>query len=450
MNYVELAMKKAKESNCQGDNNFFQALEEVLISIEPLIKATPKYIEENIIERIIIPNRMLHFKVEWIDDNNNINVNNGYRIQFNNALGVYKGGTRFHPSVTPDILKFLAFEQIFKNALTGLHIGGGKGGADFDPKGKSDREVMRFCQAFMTALYRNIGSDIDVLGGDIGVGAREVGYLVGQYKKLTNSNESIITSKPLSLGGSLGRTPATGYGLIYFSQKVLEDKAQTLKGKICVVSGSGNVAIHAIEKLYDIGAIPVTCSDSRGTIYDSNGIDLDLLKKIKLQDRASLINYTKDKKSAKYVSKDEYKEGSSYVWEIPCYGAFPCATQNELDEIGAKILIDNGVQIIGEGANMPTKPEAIEMFQNNDILFAPAKAANAGGVAISAIEMSQNNSLNYLSFEEVDNKLKLIMSNIYKDIRGVCDKYDLGDDFISGANILGFQRVADTMIMLGV
>jgi len=323
-------------------------------------------------------------------------------------------------------------------------------GADFDPKGKSDREIMKFCQAFITGLYTNIGANIDVFGGDIGVGAREVGYLAGQYKKLSNSNDSIITSKPLALGGSLGRTPATGYGLIYFTQKLLEDKGETLKGKICTVSGSGNVAIFAIEKLYEMGAIPVTCSDSRGTIHDSNGIDLDLLKKIKLEDRASLEAYAKEKNTAKYVKKEDYKENSSYVWEVPCYGAFPCATQNELLETAAKALIANDVKIIAEGANMPTRPEAIELFIKNKILFAPAKAANAGGVAISAIEMSQNNSLSYLSFEEVDGKLKTIMANIYKDIKKTCDKYDLGDDFISGANILGFERVASAMIMQGV
>ena len=450
MNYIEIAMKQAKASNCQGDTNFFQALEEVLVSIEPLMTRHPEYTQESIIQRIILPNRAIHFKIEWIDDNNQIQVNNGYRIQFNNALGPYKGGTRFHPSVTSDILKFLAFEQIFKNALTDLHIGGGKGGSDFDPKGKSDREIMRFCQAFITGIYRDLGANMDVLGGDIGVGAREVGYLVGQYKKLTNTNESIITSKPLALGGSLGRTPATGYGVVYFTQKLLEDKGETLKGKICTVSGSGNVAIFVIEKLYDIGAIPVTCSDSKGTIHDTNGIDLELLKKIKLDERGSLEAYNKERVSATYIKAEAYKEGSSAVWEVPCYCAFPCATQNELDEIGAKALIANEVKIISEGANMPTRPEAIELFVNNKILFAPAKAVNAGGVAISAIEMSQNNSLSYLSFEKVDKKLQMIMNNIYTNIKKTCVEYDLGDDFVAGANILGFKRVADAMIMQGV
>jgi len=450
MNYIKLAMKQAQAGNCKGDTNFFQALEEVLVSIEPLMKQHPEYIEESIIERIIVPNRVIQFKIEWIDDNNHIQVNNGYRIQFNNALGPYKGGTRFHPTVTTDVLKFLAFEQIFKNALTGLHIGGGKGGSDFDPKGKSDREIMKFCQAFITGLYTNIGKNIDVFGGDIGVGAREVGYLAGQYKKLTNSNDSIITSKPLALGGSLGRTPATGYGLIYFTQKLLEDQGKTLKGKICTVSGSGNVAIYAIEKLYELGAVPVTCSDSRGTIHDSNGIDLTLLKKIKLEDRASLEVYAKAKSTAKYVKKEDYIEGSSHVWEVPCYGAFPCATQNEIQKQGAEALIANNVTIVAEGANMPTRPEAIELFVAHKVLFAPAKAANAGGVAISAIEMSQNNSLSYLSFEEVDAKLQTIMSNIFIDIKATCDKYELENDFMAGANILGFERVASAMLMQGV
>jgi len=450
MDYIDLAMKRAKESNCESDVNFFQALNEVLVSIRPLMDRHPEYQTHNIIERMIAPNRSIYFKIEWIDDHHNIHVNNGYRIQFNNALGPYKGGVRFHPSVNPDILKFLAFEQIFKNAITGLHIGGAKGGADFDPKGKSDKEIMKFCQAFMTAFYNSIGSDIDILGGDIGVGAREVGYLFGQYKQLTNTYDSIITSKPLALGGSLGRTQATGYGLIYFTQKLLEDLEQTLKGKICTISGSGNVAIHAIEKLYDIGAVPVTCSDSKGAIYDSNGIDLELLKKIKLERRASLEYYAHEKKNAIYVKKEKYEGGSSYVWDIPCYAAFPCATQNELGATCAQKLIDNDVKIVAEGANMPTSAEALDIFQKNDIIFAPAKAANAGGVAVSVLEMSQNASLNYLCFEEVDERLKEIMSNIYLHIKEVCDEYDLDMDLVSGANILGFQRVADAMIMHGV
>jgi len=450
MDYIELAMKRAKESNCQTDTNFFQALKEVLISIRPLMEKHPEYTHQNVIERIIAPNRSIYFKIEWLDDSNNIHVNNGYRIQFNNALGPYKGGVRFHPSVNPDILKFLAFEQVFKNALTGLHIGGAKGGADFDPKGRSDKEIMKFCQSFMTAFYNSIGPDIDVLGGDIGVGAREVGYLFGQYKQLTNSYDSIITSKPLSLGGSLGRTQATGYGLIYFTQTMLEDLGDTLSGKICSISGSGNVAIHAIEKLYDLGAIPVTCSDSRGSIHDSNGIDLELLKKIKLERRASLEYYALERKNATYIKKENYVGGSSAVWDIPCFAAFPCATQNELGEACAKKLIENDVKLVAEGANMPTTPEAIELFVKHNILFGPAKAANAGGVAVSVLEMSQNNSLHYLPFDVIDNRLQEIMSGIYTDMKEVCDEHDLGMDLISAANIVGFQRVADAMILQGV
>ncbi len=450
MDYIEKTMKIAKSTNCQDDTNFFQALQEVLVSIEPLIKKHPEYLDHHIIPRVIYPNREIRFKIEWLDDNNQIRVNNGYRIQFNNALGPYKGGVRFHRSVNPDILKFLAFEQIFKNAITGLHIGGAKGGSDFDPKGKSSKEVMKFCQSFMTAFYNSVGSDIDVLGGDIGVGEREVGYLFGQYKTLTNTYDSIITSKPLSLGGSQGRISATGHGLIYFTQTLLEEQNETLKGKICTISGSGNVAIHAIEKLYDLGAIPVTCSDSRGAIHDSNGIDLKLLKKIKLERRASLEYYALERKNATYVKKEQYRDNSSYVWEIPCFAAFPCATQNELNEVGARHLISNDVKLIAEGANMPTTPKAIDLFMKSSVIFAPAKAANAGGVAVSVLEMSQNNSLNYFSLEEVNKKLQDIMSNIYLDIKKTCDEYNLGMNLIAGANILGFKRVGDAMIAQGV
>lgn len=450
MDYIEKTLNLARSSNCQDDTTFFQAIKEVLVSIKPLIKKTPKYTNHNIIERIIYPNREIRFKIEWLNDANNTEVNNGYRIQFNNALGPYKGGVRFHPSVNPDILKFLAFEQIFKNAITGLHIGGAKGGSDFNPKGRSDSEIMKFCQAFMTAFYNSIGSDVDILGGDIGVGAREVGYLFGQYKTLTNTYDSIITSKPLSLGGSEGRASATGYGLIYFTQTLLEDHEQTLKGKICTISGSGNVAIYAIEKLYDMGAIPVTCSDSRGAIHDPNGIDLELLKKIKLERRASLEYYAAEKKSAVYVKKENYIGGSSFVWDIPCFAAFPCATQNELGDACAQKLIDNEVKIVAEGANMPTTPKGIELFTKHGVIFAPAKAANAGGVAVSVLEMSQNSSLHYLPFDVVDTRLQEIMSGIYKDIKQTCDEYELEMDLIAGANILGFKRVADAMIAQGV
>ncbi len=450
MGYVKEALELAKKNNCETDTNFFQALKEVLETIRPLIKKDPIYMQENIIKRIIFPNKEIKFSIEWLNDQNEIEIHSGYRIQFNNALGPYKGGTRFHPSVNPDILKFLAFEQTFKNAITGMHIGGAKGGANFDPKGRSDKEVMKFCQAFMNAFYNVVGNDIDVLGGDMGVGEREIGYMFGQYKRLTNSYRSIITSKPLSLGGSRGRISATGYGLIYFTNTLLENMGMTLKGKICVVSGAGNVAIHAIEKLYELGAIPVTCSDSKGAIHDPNGIDVALLKEIKLQNRQDLSFYAKRRKGAKFVPKEEYKDGSNYVWQVPCCGAFPCATQNELDLVGAKALVGNGVKIVSEGANMPTTADAIEYFREKDILFAPAKAANAGGVAVSVLEMSQNNTHNYLSAQEIDKRLHKIMSNIYISLKETCQNYNLGTDLISAANILGFKRVADAMIAQGI
>jgi len=450
MGYIESTLNLAKQSNCPSDSNFFQALKEVLESVRPLIARHPEYLEKKIIPRIAFANKEVKFTIEWLNDNNEIEINSGYRVQFNNALGPYKGGTRFHPSVSPDILKFLAFEQTFKNALTGMHIGGAKGGADFNPKGRSDMEIMKFCQAFMNSFYNVVGNDIDVLGGDIGVGEREIGYIFGQYKRLTNSYKSIITSKPITLGGSLGRASATGYGLIYFTNTLLEDIGMTLKGKICTVSGAGNVAIHAIQKLYDMGAIPVTCSDSHGAIHDPNGIDVDLLKQIKLVERVDLSHYAKRRNGSKFVSKDDYIDGSNFVWQVPCCGAFPCATQNELDLVAAKTLVENGVKMIAEGANMPTTADAIDYFREKEILFAPAKAANAGGVAVSVLEMAQNNSHNYFTSQEVDKKLHHIMSNIYTGIKQTCDEYDLGMDLIGGANILGFKRVADAMIAQGV
>lgn len=450
MNYIEQTMIHAKKTNCATDINFFQALEEVLASIKPLVAKHPEYLHSNILERIIVPNRSIGFKIEWMNDKGEVKVNNGYRIQFNNALGPYKGGVRFHPSVTPDILKFLAFEQIFKNAITGLNIGGAKGGSDFNPKDKSDKEIMRFSQAFMTSFYSSIGSDIDVLGGDIGVGAREVGYIFGQYKRLTNSFDSIITSKPTQLGGSLGRDSATGYGLIYFTQTILEDKGQTLKGKTCVVSGSGNVAIHAIEKLQQLGAKPITCSDSKGTIVDPDGIDVKALKELKLTRRASLEYYLLDRPKATYTRVENYENDTSPLWSTPCFAAFPCATQNELTKDGANALVLNGAEVVAEGANMPSTPEAIKILDTNNVCFAPAKAANAGGVAVSVMEMSQNASLNYISEEEIDKKLQAIMSNIYNNIKEICTEYDLEDDLTSGANILGFKRVANAMLMQGV
>ncbi len=448
MNYITNAMQTLKEQNCPTDSNFFGAVKEVLESIEPVITSNKMYSDLNLINRIITPNREIKFKINWLDDDNNIKTNLGYRVQFNNALGPYKGGTRFSSEANFDTFKFLAFEQTFKNALTQQHIGGAKGGANFSPKGRSTYEVMKFCQAFMTELYNSLGEDTDILGGDIGVGSREVGYLYGQYKKLTNSNKSIITSKPLSLGGSLGRTEATGYGLIYFSQEMIKDiKKETLSGKICSVSGSGNVAIHAIEKLYQLGATPVTCSDSKGSIYDKNGINLELLKDIKLNKRESLKAYADIVKEAEYILR---KDDKNFVWSIPVYAAFPCATQNELNLDAAKLLVKNSTTIIAEGANMPTTADALKYIEKNDIFFAPAKAANAGGVAISVLEMSQNASFLYLDFNSIDTRLQKIMCNIYQQTSQTAREYGLDNNLIAGANMLGFIRVADAMIAEGV
>ncbi len=450
---VEEFLNNVKKKSFRSET-FFQALEEFLFDIVDFYESNKQYKEHSILERILLPDQVHKFKVNWIDRNGKINTNLGYRVQFNNALGPYKGGLRFHPSVDQGVLKFLGFEQIFKNALTGLHIGGAKGGSDFDPKGKTDGEIMAFCNAFMRRLYKHIGARKDVPAGDIGVGAREIGYLYGEYLRLSEQHEGILTGKDLAFGGSNTRTEATGYGLIYFTQEMLQSKCnkknRTLKGKICSVSGSGNVAIYAIEKLQKMGAIPVTCSDSKGTIYDPKGINLDLLKKIKLKDRASLEEYAKKVFHAEYTPVVEYKKGEHHVWSIPCHAAFPCATQNELTKLDAQNLIDNGCKIVSEGANMPSYPKAIEILLKNKVLFGPAKAANAGGVAISRIEMAQNASMTQMSFEEVDIKLQEIMRKIFIDIEEVNNNLKLEDNFRKSANILGFKRIADAMIIQGV
>jgi glutamate dehydrogenase (NADP+) len=386
-----------------------------------------------------------------MDDNQRIQVNTGYRVQFNNALGPYKGGLRFHPTVNEGILKFLGFEQILKNSLTGLPIGGAKGGSDFNPKGKSDFEVMKFCSAFMTELHKYIGPRIDVPAGDIGVGAREIGYLFGEYKKITSSYEGVLTGKPFMFGGSLMRPEATGYGTVYFTETMLEmEGKEDLKGKICTISGAGNVAIHAIEKLYHIGAIPVTCSDSKGTIYDSRGVDLALLKELKLEKRASLEEYINSHPEANYIPVSEYPEDGHAVWSIECYAAFPCATQNELTKIDAQNLINNGCVSVSEGANMPSTPEAIDLFLENKVCFAPAKAANAGGVAVSEFEMSQNAAMAKWSFEKVDKMLKTTMQQICKRVSLTAKDYGVEGNYVDGANIAGFKRVADAMIAEGI
>jgi len=445
---------KLKNENCAEDDVFFQAMEEVLLSIFPLFKSDEIYnknAKNAIIRRLIIPDRVIKFKVVWLDDNNEVQVNRGYRVQFNNALGPYKGGLRFHPSVNEGILKFLGFEQILKNALTGLPLGGAKGGSDFDPKGKSDFEVMKFCTAFMKELYKHIGPRIDVPAGDIGVGGREIGYLFGEYKRMTSAFEGVLTGKPAFFGGSLMRPEATGYGVVYFTRKMLElEGKETVEGKVCTVSGSGNVALHAIEKLQELGAIPVTCTDSKGMIYDARGVDLALLKELKFERRASLEEYVKVHTEATYTPVSEYPEDGHAVWDIPCYAAFPCATQNELTVVDANNLVKNGCVSVSEGANMPSTTEAVHIMLENKICLAPAKAANAGGVAVSGFEMSQNAAMQKWTFEEVDARLKLTMEDICENVASTAKEFGVEGNYVDGANIAGFKRVADAMIAEGV
>jgi glutamate dehydrogenase (NADP+) len=451
MGYAEYENKKFEKGDCAENKVFYQAMNEVIYSIAPLLKSDEKYNRHAILERLVVPDRIIKFKVTWLDDNNNIQVNTGYRVQFNNTLGPYKGGLRFHPTVNEGILKFLGFEQILKNSLTGLPIGGAKGGSDFDPKGKSDFEVMKFCSAFMTELHKYIGPRIDVPAGDIGVGAREIGYLFGEYKKITSSYEGVLTGKPFAFGGSLMRPEATGYGVVYFTEAMLQHEGkEPLTGKICTVSGAGNVAIHTIEKLQQLGAIVVSATDSSGTLYDSRGVDLPLLKEIKEEKRASLQLYLEQHPEAKYIPTSEYPEGGHAVWEIPCYAAFPCATQNELTEVDAQNLITNGCVSVSEGANMPSTPEAIDAFLSHKVCFAPAKAANAGGVAVSSFEMSQNASMGRWSFEEVDAKLKDTMQQICKRVALTAKDYGVEGNYVDGANIAGFKKVADAMIAEGI
>jgi len=448
--YTDTEIKEFND-RCDTKNLFCQAMEEVVYSIAPLLKSEDKYKRYAILERLIVPDRIIKFKVVWMDDNQNIMVNTGYRVQFNNALGPYKGGLRFHPTVTEEVLKFLGFEQILKNALTGLPIGGGKGGSDFDPKGKSDFEIMKFCSAFMTELHKYIGPRMDIPAGDIGVGSREIGFLFGEYKKITSTYEGVLTGKPFMFGGSLMRPEATGYGVIYFTEAMLKHEGkESLEGKICTVSGAGNVALHAIEKLYHVGAIPVSCTDSRGTIYDSRGVDLELLKELKLLKRESLEKYIEIHPEAKYIPTDEYPEDAHAVWDIPCYAAFPCATQNELTGQDAQNLIVNGCVSVSEGANMPSTPKAINDFLSHKVCFAPAKAANAGGVAVSEFEMSQNASMSRWSFEKVDEKLKEVMQQIATRVALTAKDYGVEGNYVDGANIAGFKKVADAMITEGI
>lgn len=442
MSYVQEVLEHTtKRYSYQPE--FCQALTEVLNSIAPAVESNPKYQKAALLERLVAPEKATVFRVPWVDDNGTVHVNRGYRVQFNSAIGPYKGGLRFHPSVNMSIIKFLGFEQIFKNSLTGLPIGGGKGGADFDPKGKSDNEVMRFCQGFMTELYKVIGPNSDVPAGDIGVGGREIGYLFGQYKKITGRHEGVLTGKGLSYGGSLARTEATGYGLVYLTNEMLKQHGNSLEGKTVVVSGSGNVAIYAIEKAQALGAKVVTASDSSGYVYDADGIDLDILKKVKEVERARIVKYTEYKPTAKFVPGKK-------VWEVPCDVALPCATQNELDLESAKTLVKNGCFAVAEGANMPTTIEATNYFLANKVLFAPGKAANAGGVATSALEMSQNSARIIWTFEQVDEKLKDIMESIYFHLSAAAKEYNSEDNFVVGANIAGFLKVADAMMAQGI
>lgn len=442
MSYAQDVLAKLKEKNA-SEPEFIQAATEVLTSLEPVFEKHPEFEKASLLERIVEPERQIMFRVPWVDDNGKVQVNRGFRVQFNSAIGPYKGGLRLHPSVNLGIIKFLGFEQIFKNSLTGLPIGGGKGGSDFDPKGKSDREVMAFCQSFMTELCKHIGADTDVPAGDIGVGGREIGYMYGQYKRIRNVSEGVLTGKGLTYGGSLARTEATGYGLVYLVEELLKCKGDTIEGKTVAVSGAGNVAIYAIQKAQQLGAKVVTCSDSTGWVYDPEGIDVAALKEIKEVQRARLTEYKK------YRPQSEYHEGRG-VWQIPVDIALPCATQNELFLEDAKQLVANGCKVVAEGANMPTTLDATEYLQESGIYFVPGKASNAGGVATSALEMCQNSMRYSWTFEEVDAKLKDIMVNIFHNIDNAAKEYGVENNYVAGANIAGFKKVADAMLAHGI
>lgn len=442
MSYVDSVIEQVKAKNA-NEPEFIQAVTEVLTSLKPVIDANPEYEKAGLLERIVEPERVIMFRVPWVDDSGKVQVNRGFRVQFNSCLGPYKGGLRLHPSVNLGIIKFLGFEQIFKNSLTTLPMGGGKGGSDFDPKGKSDAEVMRFCQSFMTELCKHVGADTDVPAGDIGTGAREIGYMFGQYKRIRNVWEGVLTGKGLSYGGSLARTEATGYGLIYFVQEYLKGKGDSFEGKTVAVSGSGNVAIYATEKAQQLGAKVVTLSDSTGWIYDANGIDLDLVKQIKEVERGRISEYAKRREGV------EYHEGRG-VWTIKVDIALPCATQNELFIEDAKMLAANGCQIVAEGANMPTTMDATQYLQENGVVFMPGKAANAGGVATSGLEMSQNSERLSWSFEEVDARLQGIMVNIFHAADDAAREYGVEGDYVAGANIAAFKKLADAMLAQGI
>ncbi|MCM3639982.1 MULTISPECIES: NADP-specific glutamate dehydrogenase [Priestia] len=443
-NYVNQVFETVKKRN-PSESEFHQAVKEVFDSLIPVLIKNPQYINQAILERIVEPERVISFRVPWIDDRGNVRVNRGFRVQYSSTIGPYKGGLRFHPSVNASIIKFLGFEQIFKNSLTGQPIGGGKGGADFDPKGKSDGEIMRFCQSFMLELSKYIGPDTDVPAGDIGVGSKEIGFLFGQYKKMRSTFEAgVLTGKGLSYGGSLARKEATGYGTVYFVEEMLKDNNLSFIGSTVVVSGSGNVSIYAIEKAMQLGAKVVACSDSNGYIYDKDGLNLETVKRIKEVEKKRISTYVNDHPEAVYV------ESCNGIWTVPCDIALPCATQNEIDQNSAELLVSNGVKAIGEGANMPSTLEAVEIFLENNILFAPAKAANAGGVSVSALEMAQNSTRLSWTFEEVDSKLHAIMKSIYQNSKKAAQEYNAPGNLVAGANIAGFIKVADAMIEQGV
>ena len=443
MEYIPRVLEELKAKN-PNEPEFHQAATEILNSLKPVVARHPEYERAALLECFVEPERIVMFRVPWVDDCGKVHVNKGYRVQFNSAIGPYKGGLRFHPSVNLSIIKFLGLEQILKNSLTGLPIGGGKGGSDFDPKGKSDMEIMRFCQSFMTELYRHVGQDTDVPAGDIGVGGREIGYLFGQYKRIANEHVGVLTGRGLSYGGSLARTEATGYGLVYMVEEALKCRGESLKGKRVIISGSGNVAIYACQKAQSLGANVVAMYDSNGYVYDKNGIKLEIVKQIKEVERGRIKEYVERVKGA------EYHEGCKGIWTIPCDIALPCATQNEIDDTSAKILVKNGVKLVGEGANMPTTLAGIETLKKAGVVFLPAKAANAGGVATSALEMAQSSGRMFWTFKEVDGKLKEIMVNIYRNMDAAAREYGMEGDYVAGANIAGFLKVANAMMAQGI
>jgi len=441
LSYTMEVLEKAKKKNA-NEPEFHQVLTEILPTLQPFIDEHPEYEKAGLLDRLVEPERQIIFRVPWIDDNGNVQVNRGYRVQFNSAIGPYKGGLRFHPSVTLSVIKFLGFEQIFKNSLTGLPIGGGKGGSDFDPKGKSEREVMAFCQSFISELYRHVGADQDIPAGDIGVGGREIGFMYGQYKRLTGLYEGFLTGKGLTYGGSLVRTEATGYGLVYLAENMLDSMGATFADKTVVISGSGNVAIYAAEKASRLGAKVITMSDSNGYVYDPDGMDIETVKLIKEKQRGRIREYLEYRKNAEYFE-------NGLVWSVPCNVALPCATQNELQSDGARMLIENGCIAVAEGSNMSTSIEAAQLLQDSHVLFAPGKAANAGGVAVSALEMMQNNMRSSWSFEEIDCRLRMIMQDIFIKSSEAAEQYGKKGDLVTGSNIAGFKKVAEAMLLQG-